>query len=206
MRLSPLWPAAILTLGLASPLGAQTPPPEPLARFDVTALIGWLAAQKPYEHFTDWDSSLYGGAAAGWYWTDHLKTEVEGGASMQSERRTFETSFVGGHPISRDVVFQYATRRIGLGQQYQFYRNAMFHPYVGAGAELTWETTTRQAGVFSGLPQERSQVRELVTRPYVSTGFKAYISSTAFFRGDVKVAFRSGRGEVLVRFGFGADF
>ena len=43
-------------------------------------------------------------------------------------------------------------------------------------------------------------------RPFVATGFKAYMTQRAFFRSDVRVGVRDGVDEVLLRFGFGVDF
>ena len=43
------------------------------------------------------------------------------------------------------------------------------------------------------------------TRPFVTTGFKAYISDRAFFRGDVKLDFGSRVEQVVWRAGFGVD-
>ena len=45
-------------------------------------------------------------------------------------------------------------------------------------------------------------------RPFFGLGAKAYVSSRAFVRSDLRVAGTTGRGvdEVMVRVGFGIDF
>jgi hypothetical protein len=42
--------------------------------------------------------------------------------------------------------------------------------------------------------------------PFAATGFKAYLAQRAFFRSDLRFAFRDGLEDVLLRFGFGVDF
>jgi hypothetical protein len=193
-------------------------PPGPVAAADVSGLFGYLGSKKPLDEYNDWDHSLFGGGTFGWYWTDHLKTEVEAGASTRSEKHTYFSERVGTRYISKESRFHFSSRRLALGQQYQFFRNATFHPYVGGGLELTWEKTEREdsleaifePGIGNVQPGNPAVVHpdrtELVTRGYAATGFKAYASPRAFFRTDLKFAIGSGVEEVLVRFGFGVDF
>jgi hypothetical protein len=208
-----------LTLGGGEPASAQPlHPPGPVARADASGLLGYLGSEKPFDRYNDWDHSLFGGGTFGWYWTDHLKTEVEAGVSTRSEKHAYFSESVGTRFINRESTFRYSTRRLAIGQQYQFFRNAMFHPYLGGGIELTWEKTEREdspASIFdtSGrlpVPGNPAVVHpdrtELVPRGYAATGFKAYVSPKAFFRSDLKLAFGSGVEEVLLRVGFGVDF
>jgi hypothetical protein len=44
------------------------------------------------------------------------------------------------------------------------------------------------------------------TRPFAGFGFKSYMTPRSFFRSDVKLVFRDGIDEVLLRLGFGVDF
>src|SRR5258708_14785676 len=69
--------AWLLAAGVA---GAQEPAPTPGTRADVQFVMGWqnLHKAQPQPYGNDWLNALfYGGAGAGWYCTDHLKTQVD---------------------------------------------------------------------------------------------------------------------------------
>lgn len=207
------------TLGVSERASAQPlHPPGPVAAADVSVLAGYLGSRKSFDLYDDWIHSPHVGGTFGWYWTDHLKTEIEGGVSAREEKYSYFSGNVGTRFISRQSNYHFSTRRLALGQQYQFFRNALFHPYAGAGVELTWEKTEREDStemiydtvsrqtIPGQLPIRYPDRTELVPRAYAATGFKAYMSEKAFFRSDLKVAFASNVEEVLVRFGFGVDF
>lgn len=212
---------AALLLPLAAPLEAQAPaPPQPVSRADVSGTLGWLSVQKdaigPYGG-DRWHHTLFGAVGAGWYWTDHWKTEADFGAGRRA------TDY-GGRPLVLDGVSTFVStesvfsrRILGISQQYQFDRNAWFHPHVAAGANISWERTTevtrpivvynRAEGPTILEPERTVGPRTDVTvRPFVAAGFKAYMTPRGFFRSDLRVGVRGGIDEVLVRFGFGIDF
>ena len=211
--------AAGLFISVAGTAAAQTR--APVTRGDVTASLGWLAvdagASGPYDG-DEWNSSLFGSVGAGWHWTDHLKTEVDFGGARKTRAYLSSPVSISGVPIYRSIERTSSRRILGVSQQYQFFRNEWFHPHLAAGATLTWEKRTdRVHPVFSYDPVTRSsrQVdagrlegphRELTARPFVAAGFKAYMTRRAFFRSDLRVGFRNGIDETLLRFGFGADF
>jgi hypothetical protein len=166
----------------------------------------------------DWyNRALYGGGTAGWYWTAHHKTEVEVGASTAASFWAIHESLAGGVSLFERSRFTFSTRRVAIGQQYQFFRNAWFHPHLAAGADLTWETATQHVDPVvipaSGVrtpqviparvvgPETRVRVR-----PFGEAGFKAYMTRRAFVRGDIRVFGRSGIDEVQLRAGLGIDF
>lgn len=85
--------ATVLILLLAGAPHAQQPP----ARGDVAAAIGFTGIDAgPYGPFggDQWKGSVYGTAAAGWYWTDHVKTEIDVGTG--SRARSYHTEDPGG--------------------------------------------------------------------------------------------------------------
>ena len=47
---------------------------------------------------------------------------------------------------------------------------------------------------------------ELEIRPFAEIGAKLYLSQRGFFRSDLRLTFRGGVDEVLLRFGAGVDF
>jgi hypothetical protein len=183
--------------------------------------IGWLNGNKSddqTDNYNDWyNRGLYVGAVGGWYWTDHHKTQVEAGITNTIRFRAYRSTVINGGQGWSASTFKFRLGRVAIGQHYQFFRNAWVHPHVGAGVDLTWERATefaepiivytpstgprelRPAGTFG-------PTTTLRIRPYIETGFKAYASQHAFFRGDLRILARAGVDEVLLRCGFGIDF
>jgi hypothetical protein len=210
-----------LTCLAAGPAAAQQPAVRsPLARADVHGTLGWFNAEAAVSNpHNDWyNNSLYGGAGFGWYWTDHHKTEVEFGATSTAELYANEPLTISGQTTYLSFQQKFSTKRIGVAQQYQFYRNAWFHPHVAAGVDLTWQTVRRQdEQVYSFDPltrqpriardrQDHGPVTSRNARAFATTGFKAYLTPRGFFRTDLRVSLHDGIDEVLLRFGFGLDF
>ena len=207
-----------MLLGLSTVTSAQT---RPVTRSDLNATIGWLAADAgssgPYSSH-QWESSLLGAVGAGWYWTDHLKTEIDFGAGTQAEAYLVTSTSSDGLIGYRAIERRFSRRVIGVGQQYQFFRNAWFHPHLSAGANLTWERQTDHTQpVYTYDPVTRASRlvqpgrvegprTEFTVRPFVAGGFKAYMTRRAFFRTDLRMGFKSGVDETMLRFGFGIDF
>jgi outer membrane protein W len=204
---------AVVALLVAAPAARAQALSEPVSRVDVSAALGWLSANKSgldseYSRNDWYNTSLYGGAGAGWYWTDHWKTEIDGGLSSPAELSVYSTSVTNGRTVSLSH-YKFATRRLAIGQQYQFFRNSWIHPFVGAGLDLTWEETTRTDEIYPD-PLVRttthSRRTELLTRPFATFGAKAYLTPHAFFRTDLKLVAREGVSEAFVRLGLGVDF
>ena len=217
----------ILTLGVslvASPALAQgqTAPPAPVSRGDVAGIVGWQNVNKSDldgQYSNDWyNRSLYGAGIAGWYWNDHHKSEVEAGGSTEARFEIYRPYPVDANPFtSSNSVFTFSTRRLAVSQQYQFFRNAWFHPHVGAGLDVNWETTTETVGPIisygpTGPPRQIAPPRvigpdtRVRVRPFGEVGIKAYVAPRAFLRTDLRVLARRGIDEVQVRFGAGIDF
>src|SRR5262245_25187759 len=87
---------AIFVLG-ARPAQSQTRPvSNPIARVDTTVIIGWLNVDKAeLQEYDNWYSAASAGGSVGWYWTDHLKTELEYVVSSQVERDVYSFRQVG---------------------------------------------------------------------------------------------------------------
>lgn len=200
-----------------------TPPAEPAApimRGDVHAVVGWqnLRDHAARDHYNDWVNDIfYGGAGAGWYWNDHLKTQVDFGAGTRGDIYSYRDVVIGGVPTIEPLRRRTQQASLAIGQHYQFFRNQWFHPHVGAGLDFArrsnveeyqpvtvYDSVSRTARVVSGERTERST--DFSTRTFVETGFKAYMTRKSFFTSDARVLFRSGFDEVLFRFGFGVDF
>jgi hypothetical protein len=189
-------------------------------RGDVAASVGWLAVNTapstPYDD-TDWVDSFLGAVSAGWHWTDNLKTELDLGASTKVSAYRTDPVTIGGRPTYQTTRMTSSRRTVGLAQQYQFFHNVWFHPHVAAGATVTWERAVARGnpifiydvarGAQFGAPGTAERTRTTVTvRPFVASGFKAYMSDRVFFRSDIRVVFRGGTDDVLMRVGIGVDF
>ncbi len=210
----------VMVVMLSSLGSAGAQPAAPLVRADVLGTLGWLNVDKgDIASYDNWyHDSLFAGASVGWYWTDHLKTELDAGESTDAEVYRFEPVQVGPNTIYVNSRAKVGTTRVAVSQQYQFFRNAWFHPHLAAGIDWTWERTREEfePAFFydpgSRQPQAvlpgRSTARHTTVRvrPFAAAGFKAYMTPRAFFRSDVRLALRGGVDEVLWRFGLGVDF
>jgi hypothetical protein len=203
----------------ASAVSAQAPASD-IVRPDLAGSIGWLHANKSsLDSYNDWyNRGLQGAVTLGWYWSTHVKTEVEASASTRGDFYASRTISINGFPAHVFSEYSFVTRRITVGQQYQFGENAWFHPHLGAGLDLNWETVsrrdqevvlynpaTRQHGGIVA-PVERPEETDLHVRPYVSAGFKAYVTPRAFVRSDTRLVLGKRLEDVVVRFGVGVDF
>ena len=205
-------------LGSGTPAAAQSPPP-PTVRPDFVVSIGWLNGNKnEFNSNNDWyNHGVQIAFGAGWYWTDHLKSEVEGAISNRSRIYISREEMFNGvrSHVSGDLMVE--TRRLSLSQLYQFGRNAWFHPHLAVGVDFNWESTERFDYVvyqylanrppFVVRPAEHHpEETDLHVRPLFGAGFKAYVSRRAFFRSDLRIVAATRIEDVIVRFGFGTDF
>ena len=215
---------AALVCGSTREAVAQPPSPSRLVRADVSGLASWLNVNKSGlgdQSHNDWyNRGFQAAGVAGWYWTDQHKAEIEVGASTAVDFDVYRRFAVENNfPAFGESRFTFRTWRVAIGEQYQFFRNAWFHPHVGAGVDLTWETTTEHAQPVILYPtQQPGQPRqlrpamvigpdtELHVRPFGEVGFKSYVSPRSFLRSDLRLLLRNGLEEVQVRFGFGVDF
>jgi hypothetical protein len=206
--------AAVALLAVA-PVARAQGMGGPVSRADASGTLGWLNGDKTeldgYRGSNDWyNRSLYGGAGLGWYWTDHWKTEIDGGVSSSAELRVYSSVVIDGRNASLYSTYAFVTRRLAIGQQYQFYRNVWVHPFAGAGIDLTWEQTDRTDEIYSTQPVRSTtpypRRTELLTRPFATFGLKAYVAPRTFLRTDMKLVFDKGIDDALFRFGLGVDF
>jgi hypothetical protein len=207
------WPIVAALLVVPIPAAAQ-----PLMRGDIGGSVGWLNAHKPdldtYDHW--YHASALMGAAGGWYWTEHLRTAIEAGFSSEAEIYSYRETLVGNQRIYTTSRHHFSTKRLTASQQYQFLHNAWAHPYVGAGVDVTWEREFREDDPAfrvdaTGLrivrePQTVGPTTVTRARPFGEFGAKLYVSPRTFLRTDMRLVFRNGVDEVLLRFGAGVDF
>jgi hypothetical protein len=213
------------------PCAAQPSPPS-LKKFDAGAFIGHFHAGLPRDEEFFYDISrdaVLGTVAGGFYWTEHIKTDIEWG-------RTSEIYSTGAIAVDRPDVPSYfrlytrnetTTNVVSLAQSYQFFHNAWFHPYLTGGVDLLWDHTDIEVPeqrfspsavfgpggviiqpapppiVFPAQPDKT--IREFSAHAFGGGGFKAYFTPRAFFRTDLRIGIGE-RSPVVARVGFGADF
>lgn len=196
-------------------------PAEP-TRWDAAGQVTWLGANKSDigAQWDDWYNAAAGGVAGGYYFTPHLRTDIHAAFSTEGhiygEERT--PIPVPGQPFpifrAREHYFQTAT--LGAGVSYQFFENQWVHPFVGAGLEVVHErhrSVVPQQFVPSRepfpvvLPAEAG-VTQITwgARPFVTGGFKAYVSERTFIRTDLRTSFSTrGVAHVAWSTGIGVD-
>jgi hypothetical protein len=202
---------ALLAGALLVPIGAFAQPAAPLARADVTLSAGAFTGRHPGDALDGpWAGTALADLTGGFYWTDHLKTEVAVGW-------TGEATAIGSELQPEFVYFfrRYENRLISLSQAYQFGRNAYVHPFVAGGIEVDRERYTidrpiqsayRAPGLIVTLPAQIETGRRTRVRPFATAGLKLYTSARMFFRTDLKAAVRHGIDQVAWKAGFGIDF
>ena len=217
------WPQLVIAGGIvilcSSAAGAQGSPPVPLVRADAAGSLGWFNAKEPTSPGdSDWYSrSAMGSVFGGWYWTDHLKTEVEAGGSTRATLYGYTTRSENNQLAFESTRAEYSTKRFAVAQHYQFFRNTWFHPFIGGGLDLTWATSEGEEHVSYSYVSSPGSVRpqdetyripkstDLDVHPFALIGYKAYLSQSVFFRNDLRLTFNEGINEVAVRFGIGVD-
>jgi hypothetical protein len=212
--------AAAVLLAISDGAKAQDPPRPPLSRGDIHVAIGWQNLEGPGSRLGGrWINTIFwGGAGAGWYWTEHLKTQIDFGSGTAGSQRRSVLLTLEGHGTSQSSTFLIRERSVAVTQQYQFYRNRWVHPYVGGGAAIAQTTTSERFEPVLFFDTVTRVTRTLAparidgphdsttVRPFGNLGFKAYLARRAFFATDVRVMVRQGVDEVLFRFGAGVDF
>jgi hypothetical protein len=204
-------PAIILIMLIANPPATQAQSVAPaLFRADTAASIGWFAADRtePDACCSGWSSSFFKGVAGGYYWTDHLKTELD--ISWPGTTRAF--TYIS-RPATADSPFiyddhTYTTLKVSASQLYQFGQNAVVHPFVGIGLDVDHDRDeiTRSTALGRTFSEVHLTEHETHVRPFLTTGIKAYFTERTFFRTDVRVGFSDQLDQIVWRSGIGVDF
>jgi hypothetical protein len=207
----------VVALLLIAPSAGAAQPQSPVARADFAVTTGAFAKRQPevpdYDRFAN---SILGDLSGGFYWTDHVKTEIS--VAWTSEASRYGREVLPG-PGNRTLYFENKYRNVvaSAAQSYQFGRNAFFHPFLTVGIDVDRERHTRdrpaQTMFSSGPPAQTIIIPASINtetrtepRPFAGAGFKGYLSRKGFFRTDLKFGFAGGVDQVTWRVGFGADF
>ncbi len=213
-------PLALLASLILAPGAGLAQPAGPIQRIDLTGAVGSFSSRHLHDDpYDQWGTSALATLTGGYYWTDHLKTEVEVG--WTGERRVF-----GSEPAGRDLppfvrIFQEHTYRstlLSLAQAWQGGRNVLFHPFVSGGLTIDRERhvvdrpaqilplTNTPAPPTRFIPRFESTETTVRMRAFTTVGFKAYFTPRGFFRSDLSLGFDRGLHHVTWRAGVGVDF
>jgi Outer membrane protein beta-barrel domain len=185
---------AVLLSTLLAPAAARAQSPvEPVVRADVAVSTGWLAVDRSIEGSccSSWSSGLHKGVSAGYYWTDHLKTEAGVADPGTTEAYgSFSERLANGSFRYTSEHYRYEGTTFSIAQIYQYGRNATFHPFVIGGVDVERERDTIDRYVStSAIGSETERVEtSMRTRAFAGAGFKAYFSERAFFQGEARFA------------------
>jgi hypothetical protein len=210
--------AACLTTSFAAAQDAPTlvlSPADP-SRWDAAVHVGWFGGNKSEiaPDWDDWYDAASFGVSAGYYWTPHLKLDVELGTTTSGGIFVQEYGFFGSGPYVQSREHTFRTTSLAGGVSYQFFENQRFHPFVGGGLAVVRERerlllslpVPRPPGVIPE-PADAFEETSLSARPFAVIGFKAYASERVFFRSDVQVTgSRQHVESVSWRAGVGFDF
>ena len=155
-------------------------------------------------------ASLFKGLGIGYYWSDHIKTEVEAAWPGPTEAYGyFQTRLADGSSSYTYDEHSFRTVMLSAGQSYQFGRNSFFHPFAGVGLDVVRERDTIERTIGSSRGPAligTTDTAVVRARPFVTTGFKAYFSERGFFRGDFKLDLGRRVDQIVWKTGFGVDF
>jgi hypothetical protein len=201
----------------------QTDSPAPLPQNDLTLSTGWNGSWFELEDAYDqWHSGLFGGLSFGHYWTDNLKTEAEAGWVSTAKTRSFETISIGANRAYVNSDYLFRDLRVSLSQSVQFGRNAWIHPFLGAGADITYRRTTEdRAPQFATVivtsppfgpssqvfvPGEKEDEAGVKVIPFVKGGFKIYMTDRTYIVQEFKFGLGHHLEHALWKTGIGFDF
>lgn len=211
----------ILLTGAAT-AEAQDAPNRP--RWDVNFNVGAFVAdpgERDYPYH-DWYSEGRYAAAIGYYWTEHLKTELEFAHSGEGSRFIQDFATVPGigavHPISIEAFHR--VQQTSARVVWQFGHNTWVHPYVNAGYVLDAERRRYHAPsqyYYPGDPRARPPVLvrpELNSGPRydyrsgvsVGAGSKFYVSPKAYINTGLQWTYARPAKTLTLLGGFGVEF
>ncbi len=192
----------------------------PVQRADLTAAVGTFSSRHPQgEPYDRWGTSALATLAAGYYWTDHVKSEVEIG--WTGDRHVYGSEPAGGPLPPYIRIYQehiYRSTLVSVAQAWQGGSNAWFHPFVSAGIALDREQHVRErpsqiVATGTEISAPARQIPALTVtettvraRPFADVGFKVYATPRGFFRTDLTLGFNAGVRHARWTAGGGLDF
>ena len=159
--------------------------------------------------------------SGGFYVTPNLKIEADVSRAATARLYLPEVPTPGQTwTYARSREHRFSTTGASGALVYQFFTNQWFHPFAGVGLELLHERqdadplpSTAEFRPAPGVvipavpPLPAFAATRSTVRPFLSSGFKVYVSRRAFLRSDLHIALsRRGAETTTWRAGVGFDF
>jgi hypothetical protein len=229
MRTFPRICAALLAACVAdAPAFAQaaTDKTAEPARWDFNLSAGFFES-RPFgtgSRFSndDWYGEGRYAASIGFYWTEHLKTELEFAHTGEGRRWTQELVRVPGtstnYPIGTETAHRLQQTSARL--VWQFNENAWVHPYINGGFVFDAERRTSQSPAQFYYPGDPRTQPPILVRPEmarngvmeyragvtVGGGAKFYMSPNTYLNTGLQVTYAKPATTASFLAGFGVDF
>lgn len=193
-------------------------------RWDINVNIGGFGADPGERDYpdNDWYSEGRYAASIGYYWTEHLKTEIEfahsgeGSRFIQDYARVPGTAFV--HPISIEAFhrLQQTSARV----VWQFGENRWVHPYVNAGYVFDAERRRYHSPIQYYYPGDPRTRPPILVRPQlnadrgyayrsgvsIGAGTKFYVAPKAYINTGLQWTYARPGKTLTALGGFGVEF
>jgi hypothetical protein len=184
-------------------------------------IFGHRPAASDYSYDNWYNEGRYA-ASIGYYWTEHLKTEIEFAHSPEGDLHFQELSRVPGTGALHSVYGQsfHRLQQTALRLVWQFGRNAWIHPYVNGGAVLDADRQRRYSPVTYSYPGDPRAVPPIVVRPEINSGpdtayrygvsvgagTKFYVVPQAYINTGAQWTYTRPAKTLTVLVGFGMEF
>ena len=212
----------LLTAGAARAQTAQTVPEIP--RWDVNLNAG-VFGHRPAEgdHSGDnWYNEGRYAASIGYYWTEHLKTELEFAHSPEGELYFQELARVPGTGAFHSVYGHsfHRLQQTSVRMVWQFGDNTWVHPYVNGGFMLDADRQRRHSPLTYSYPGDPRTVPPILVQPEIKSGpdvvyrsgvslgagSKFYVSPQAYINTGVQWTYARPAKTITFFTGFGWEF
>ncbi len=152
----------------------------------------------------------------GRFWTTHLKTDTA--IILTHARHDYDYALYPVQGVANVYVFTDHDRRltaVSVAATYQFFENAMMHPFVSAGAQfgVSSDHMYRERETYTinrisyTVPALDTRTTTTLVRPFVAVGAKSYFNERTFIKSEFALAAgSSGISHGILRLGFGFDF
>lgn len=152
----------------------------------------------------------------GRFLTTHLKTDAAVILTNKGEVYDYVPTPVPGVPGVYSFTEHDRTLTIFSGAlTYQFFENAMMHPFVSAGVQIgaTNDHLHRSAQTYTvnrvpvTVPGIDTSTTSTAARPFVAVGAKSYFNERTFLKSEFSTGVNgNGFSHAVLRLGFGFDF
>ncbi len=208
------WAVVATLIVCPGSLDAQTLIPP---RLDTSGTVGWFAHDRDVREGQVYDDDtqhrwVFAGDV-GWYWTEHLKSEIGISATTTGSSFVLVPIAAPARATTRTPAAVVAvanrgslpSRSISLATTPGYIRTSA--PGSQCCGKPRVSSSTQPPFAPPGLPLPPPAPADTATRvkPVVSAGLKAYISPRAFFRADILISPWTTSRDVTVRAGIGVD-